>query len=164
MSPEARKEMSDRIMSEPTGNLYEFAKSELARLQEPGDEMQELMNSQLLEMVHLFSSHGHSGFSASYALAQLQRLLAWEPLTPLTGADDEWNEVGDGTFQNKRCSRVFKDRDRFDGQPYDIDAIVFREGPGQCYTSRDSAQPITFPYTPTTTYVDVPKVDNEHAG
>ena len=161
---EATTPATERIEAERTSALYQHAQRELALIGDTDDEIQGLMNRQLLEIVALFSSHGHSGFSANYALAQLKRLLAWEPLTPLTGADDEWNEVGDGVFQNKRCSRVFKSKDRFDGQAYDIDAIVFREGPGNCYTNRDSMQPITFPYVPTTTYVDVMPSSNEHAG
>jgi len=124
------------------------------------DEMNRAMREHILRMIKQFSEEGHSGFSASYALSCLKRLLAWEPLSPLTGADDEWSEVGDGVFQNKRCSRVFKQADRFNGQAYDLDGRVFREPDGACYTSRDSLVPITFPYTPTTEYVDVPVKEN----
>lgn len=45
--------------------------------------------------------------------------------------------------------------DRFNGQAYDIDAVVFREPSGVCFTGQGSLQPIAFPYTPNTTYVDV---------
>lgn len=58
------------------------------------------------------------------------------------------------THQNKRCSHVFKDKD---GNAYDIDGKVFREPDGCCFTSKDSFVPVTFPYTPKTEYVDVPK-------
>lgn len=120
------------------------------------DDMQEMICKQVLEIVDLFASHGHSGSSANYALFLLMKLLAFEPIAPLTGEDWEWNEVGEGVLQNKRCSRVFKQTDRFDGQAYDIDARVFREPNGSCYTNGQSHRPIAFPYTPTTEYVDVP--------
>lgn len=143
-------------------------------LKEPVDEMQQLMMDQLLEIGDLFASHGHSGFSASYSIDCLNKLLRFEPLVPLTGEDWEWNEVSEQSgyecYQNNRCSTVFKQADRFDGQPYDINGKVFwewyecelyedEEGyPGitnvkTYYTSSDSFVPITFPYTPTTEYV-----------
>lgn len=119
-----------------------------------GDEMQTLMNQQLMEVVLVFSTHGHSGFSAGYAVHALGKLLRYEPLRPLTGADDEWNDVGDGVWQNNRCGRVFKG---IDGVAYDIDGRVFREPSGLTYTSRDSRVYVTFPYTPKTEFVDVPE-------
>ena len=143
-----------RILRAKPGNLFGHAERELPAAN--GDEMQALMNAQLKEMLLVFSTHGHSGFSASWARACLGKLLAYEPLGPLTGEPSEWVEVSDGVFQNKRASHVFKQADRFDGQAYDINARVFREPGGACYTGHGSMQPVTFPYTPTTEYVDVP--------
>jgi hypothetical protein len=142
-----------RVLRQQPGNLLAHADRELPAPN--GDEMQELMNQQLREMILVFGTHGHSGFSASYARQCLDKLLAYKPLRPLTGEDSEWNEVGPGVFQNNRCSHVFKSADRFDGQAYDLDGRVFREPSGSCYTNKDSLVPITFPYTPTTVYVDV---------
>lgn len=143
-----------RILCAEPGNAYAHA---LRELPDPkGDEMQALMNKQLLEMVLVFTTHNHSGFSASYATRMLEKLLRLEPIGPLTGEPDEWHEAGPGVFQNKRCSRVFKDSCRFDGQAYDIAGRVFREPNGACYTGSESKVPVTFPYTPTTEYVDVP--------
>lgn len=68
--------------------------------------------------------------------------MAFGPLSPLTGEDSEWNEIGEGRFQNRRSSRVFKDED---GRAYDIEGRVFRDGAG-CYTSRDSRVYVEFPY------------------
>ena len=65
------------------------------------------------------------------------------------------DENGDGVFQNNRCLRVFKDKNRFNGQAYDIEGRIFREPDGGCYTSSDSCVPVTFPYTPKREYVDV---------
>lgn len=141
-----------RILRANPGNLLTHADRELPK---SDDEMQLLMNTQLKELILVFSTHGHSGFSAGYATSALEKLLRFEPLGPLTGEDAEWNEVGDGVFQNNRCSRVFKQADRFDGQAYDISGRVFREPSGACFTSAASFMPVTFPYTPSTEYVDV---------
>ena len=131
-------------------NLVNHAKRELALVGGADDEMQSAMNEHLIRMVETFADEGHSGFSASYAVAVLQKLLRFEPLTPLTGADNEWHEVAPGTFQNVRCSHVFKD----ETGAYDINGRVFRDPDGSCWTNGDSRVPVTFPYTPTTEYVD----------
>lgn len=143
-----------RVLRAEPSNLMAHADMELPR--PDGDEMQSLMNQQLRELVLVFSTHGHSGFSASYAVGALEKLLRFEPLGPLTGEPEEWTEVGAGVFQNRRCSHVFKQADRFDGQAYDIDGRIFREPSGACYTNGNSFVPITFPYTPKREYVEVP--------
>lgn len=144
-----------RILREKPGNLMAHAERELPPDQD--DEMQAAMNQGLRELVLVFSTQGHSGFSASYAIASLEKLLRFQPLRPLTGDPDEWGEPFDGMCkQNKRAGHVFiDDPRRFDGRAYDINAIVFREASGFCFTGRGSAQPVTFPYTPRTIYVDV---------
>ena len=110
----------------------------------------------VLEIAEVFASQGHSGFSAAYCVDVLDKVLRNAPVGPLTGEDWEWNEVGPGVFQNNRCSHVFKDASQFDGQAYDIDGKIFREPNGVCYTNASSRVPVTFPYTPTREYVDVP--------
>ena len=147
-----------RILRAKPSNLLTHAERELPH---GDDEMQRLMNDQLKEMVLVFSTHGHSGFSSGYAIQMLGLLLKYKPIGPLTGEPDEWNEVGDGVFQNRRCSTVFKSADRFEGQAYNIDGKVFREPSGACYTNGESRVPVTFPYTPSTEYVDVPEPDPE---
>lgn len=139
-----------RILVFTPGNLLAHADRELK------DARGSDLASNLKEIVLVFATQGHSGFSASLAIDCLVKLLRFEPLGPLTGSDDEWNEVGPGVFQNNRCSRVFKQADRFDGQAYDIEGKVFREPNGACYTSRDSMTPVVFPYHPETVFVDVP--------
>lgn len=114
------------------------------------------MQENVLELIRVFSKQGHSGFSAPYCIETFRKLANFEPLVPLQGTDDEWNEVREGVFQNNRCSHVFKQADRFDGQAYDLNGRIFREPGGSCYTSFESCVPITFPYTPTREYVDVP--------
>ena len=127
-------------------NLVEYAKAELARI-DSDDKMQKLMNKHIIDMVELFAAEGHSGFSASYAIEQLERLLRFLPLTELTGEDDEWNEYSAGEYQNKRCSTVFKDKTGI----YDIYGYVFSDDGGETwYTNRKSRKYIKFPYYPPT--------------
>lgn len=127
------------------------------------DEMQKLMCTQVLELLEKFSEHGHSGFSAPYAINMFKTLASYEPLVPVTGEDWEWVEVSDGVFQNKRCSHVFKDALRFDGQPYDTEAVIYYdwyadpetgEKSKSHFTSSESSRVITFPYTPSREYVE----------
>jgi hypothetical protein len=119
------------------------------------DEMNRMMRKHILHMMQEFANEGHSGFSASYAIGILTKLLDFKPLTPLTGDDVEWSERLDygvePSYQNKRRSSVFKDAN---GECYDIDGKVFwewwRNEDGEAvktyYTSRDSRVPVTFPY------------------
>lgn len=111
----------------------------------------------LLDLLRVFSTQGHSGHSAPYCVQVFEKLALHKPLVPLTGADDEWMHHGDGMYQNLRCGAIFKQPDCFDGQAYFIDGRVFREPSGACYTNRESMVPIEFPYTPATVYVDVPE-------
>ena len=132
-------------------NMVDWAKKELDRLNKDGDEMQEHINNDILEIVQLFASQRHSGFSSSYALSILKRLLDWKPITPLTGEDDEWNDVpdwdtGENIQQNKRCPEVF--RKNFDNATaYYLDGKVFSNDGGKSwFTNRNSSVPVTFPY------------------
>lgn len=150
--------------------LYTHAERELdlIGLKDDGD-MNGDMRKHILHMIEEFSKEGHSGFSASYAISILSKLMKYEPLSPLTGEDDEWVDVakqnGSTLYQNNRASHVFKD----DNGAYDINGKVFwewnerpldddEEGyPGtrrfkSYYTNRESRMPVTFPYTPTTVY------------
>lgn len=124
------------------------------------DEMQELMCTGLLEVIKAFSEQGHSGYSASYAIDCLKKLLNFKPLGPLTGRDCEWcnlsEESGYTLYQNKRCSTVFKEvLDDGTENCYNIDGKVFwewytDEETGEqfksYYTNRESRTPVVFPY------------------
>jgi len=140
-------------------SLVSYAESELDRIgMTDDDDMNGMMRKHLLHMVKEFSEEGHSGFSASYALQCLEKLLRFKPLSPLTGEDDEWGDVsevsGEPMFQNKRCSSIFKHGK--DGEAYDIDGKVFwewytdketGEKHKSYYTGKGSRVPVTFPYT-----------------
>ena len=124
------------------------------------DEMQEAICSHVLKLLDVFSDEGHSGSTAPYAINMFERLAMFKPIAPLTGEDWEWHDVseysGRTSYQNKRCSSVFKDED---GEAYNIDGKVFWEWAvsydddgkengihKSYYTSRDSRVPVTFPY------------------
>lgn len=142
-------------------SLKSYAESELDRVLGSDEYDQEIRKS-VLEIIGIFEEQGHSGFSASYAISALTKLMKFEPLTPLTGEDSEWNEVGNGVFQNRRLSRVFKNTS--DNRAYDIDGIVFYEWMEDedgrkfksYYTCKDSKVFIEFPYEPKTIYVERP--------
>ena len=122
-----------------------------------------------LELLKVFADQGHSGSSAPYAIALFERLASWKPIAPLTGADDEWNEVGTDVWQNCRNSCVFKGAD---GQAYWSEGRVFWEwlshpeiDDGKPYkihfTSSNSRVNINFPWTQPDNpeYVFVPSED-----
>ena len=125
-------------------SLLTYAEAELNRIPKDEDGIQSLINEDILNIIKIFSEQGHSGFSANYAISVLERLLRFKPLSPLTGEDDEWNDTGYGSFQNKRCSSVFKNKD---GRCYDIDATTVSDNGGiTWYHSKRFDKEVTFPY------------------
>ena len=142
--------------------LIEFAEHELkaAGLYDADAAYGGLIPDAVMELIRAFAAQGHSGNSARIVAGLFHKLAGYKALGPLTGADDEWVEVSGGPnmkWQNKRCFHVFK---REDGTAWDGDAVIFREPNGNCYTSGDSRKDITFPYTPTPEYRDVPSEDS----
>ena len=137
-------------------SLQAFAKAELTRVGAfDKDSMYGgMLGEAVMKMVDVFADEGHSGYSASIAISLFERVARFEPLTPLTGEDDEWNEIGSQEggplFQNCRCPHVFKDKNG----AYDIEGRIFRDPSGSCFTNRESRVPVTFPYTPKREYVD----------
>ena len=87
---------------------------------------------EILQICESFGKSGQSGGSYSFvanALAEtIKKLCKQETISPLTGEDYEWYDVGsygdDYTFQNARDSAVFKQG--IDGEPYYINAIIWR--------------------------------------
>lgn len=151
--PDTYKECKEIL--EEKSNLVTFAENELNILidkceDEEAKGMQKLISNDILQIVEVFSQQGHSGFSANYAINLINKLLRYEPISPLTGADDEWNKLDYADnikYQNKRCPRVFKDAE---GKAYDIEGKIFSED-GECwYTSKESKVFIEFPYIPKT--------------
>ena len=130
------------------------------------DDTQKVICDGILDIMEVFSNQGHS---ANYTINILEDLLRFKPLTPLTGEDSEWVAISDIIgdpdsvgFQNKRCSRVFKDPN---GKAYDTEAVVFYDvnenGEKSYFTCEKSSRDITFPYTPTTIYEEADRSEKE---
>jgi hypothetical protein len=144
-------------------NILKHAKNELDAIgmtENCGDDMNILMRRHILHMAEEFSKEQHSGFSASYAVTILAKLLRFEPLSPLTGSKDEWLDVSEygvkPSFQNVRCSRIFKDSE--ESPAYDVAGIIWYDfhvdeitgkNVKSFFTNSKSSTTITFPYTPT---------------
>ena len=128
------------------------------------DDMQESICKHVLELLNVFHGEGHSGTSAPYTIDLFKKLASFEPIAPLTGEDWEWHNVSEysnnnngPSYQNKRCSHVFKD----DSGAYDINGKIFWEWlPREDgthykshYTCRESKVYVNFPYSPKSEYV-----------
>lgn len=136
-----------KIVRGKDDNLVKFAKSELNKqLALDEDDPDYWMATGIVDIARVFSTQGHSGFSAAYAIKMMSRLLSFKPISPLTGVESEWGEPfsEDGTRQNNRCSTVFQSKD---GKAYDIEYYYFAESDGNTYTSYESRKTIEFPYT-----------------
>jgi hypothetical protein len=133
-----------------TSNLMAHAERELGNAGLAGEDGYDgMLVEAVLAHVRLFAEQGHSGFSASMTVSILERLLRFEPLSPLTGADDEWVALDYGpdlAAQNVRCGHVFR---RANGTAYDGEGRVFIDPDGQHLTGPGSRVEVTFPYTPT---------------
>lgn len=156
-----RIKLAWRIVCDRDGNLVSHAKRELASSLRPdADEMDRRMAHHLIDIVRVFSTEGHSDFSAAFARARLNLLLDYKPIGPLTGDRCEWNEVytrdGVTTYQNNRCGHVFREIGPNSVNEYDSEGVIFREPNGICFQSFHSRVPVNFPHTPRRVYADVP--------
>lgn len=125
--------------------FIEWCEKELELIGGSDDEMQCLINKNILDICKLFDSQGHSGFSASYVIHKIARLLDWKPITPLIGDDDEWNLIDENVYQNKRCSAVFKEGKN--GKAYYIHGKIFSDDGGETwFSNQNSWVYIDFPY------------------
>lgn len=127
-------------------NLVDYAKDELKRIGmiDSGEPYNDIVTKAILDLIELFDSQGHSGFTASYTVNVFKRLAMYEPLAPLTGEDSEWNEIEPNHYQNKRYSAVFKEKD---GKAYNTHGKIFTDDGGETwYSNKDSHIEINFPY------------------
>ena len=112
----------------------------------------------VMELVRVFSSQGHSGFSAMRTLQLFNIVASYKNLIPLTGENNEWVEVGENLLQNNRVGSVFKTIDT--GKAYYLDAIVWKTQTGSTCTTTVNGIPSSqyiksFPFIPKTFYIDV---------
>ena len=164
-------------------NTYNHAKVELDILSKSATDPEnrpiiEPFTDEILALCEKFGNSGQSGGSAPYtatALANaIKTLCLFEPLTPITGIDDEWVDVthlGDKDkilFQNKREGAIFKEG--IDGKAYYLDAIVWKDKQGHTWsgsaTMPDGTQILgraeikEFPFTPKTFYINVDDIED----
>lgn len=65
----------------------------------------------ILDILSTQCSHNDSGFSMSYKVGVLNKLMRLKPISKLTLDIDEFNEVDNGLWQNKRDSSVFMNKE-----------------------------------------------------
>lgn len=149
---------------EEESGLIRHAERELklAGMHEKDSDYDGMLYDAVMELVKVFSKQGYSGASAMRTLQLFEKIASYKNLTPLTGKDDEWNEIGENVFQNNRESSVFKDGKN--GEAYYMNAIIWRSEDGLTYNGItggiNSRQYIkSFPFTPKTFYIDVIKTE-----
>jgi hypothetical protein len=148
----------DRLLNDLSGKDHSHIQREFRAIGYTDDEdgPNKWIQENVIQLMKVFSTQGHSGSSAPVAVAYFKRLANHKPLGPLTGEDWEWMKVEEGFYQNNRCGTVFKQvSDDGTEYAYDIDGKVFWEyytdedGVQQksYYTCSESRVPVEFPYT-----------------
>jgi hypothetical protein len=131
--------------------LVKWASKELDHLNKVGEEDSSATHKNILDVVKLFAEQNHTGFTAPYSIDLIKRLLAWKPITPLTGEDDEWGpeyRLSIGIVQqNHRCSGVFR-YNHDNSTAHYIEGKVFSDDGGETWFSqgKSSSVPVTFPF------------------
>lgn len=67
--------------------------------QEQEDGPNKWIQESVLELLDVFSRKGHSGMSAPYCVGMFEKLALHKPLSPLTGEESEWDDVGEGMYR-----------------------------------------------------------------
>lgn len=106
--------MTQATLTDEDSNLVQHAIRELDLIGEDENaDYDGMIRDAVLEIVRTFSRQGHSGYSAGYTLSLIERLLAFEPLSPLTDDPAEWHHVEEAAagrpdvWQGKRNSAAF---------------------------------------------------------
>lgn len=92
----------ERLTIDEDSNLIKHARREFTITGE-----EDWVVDHMLQVVQAFTNAGHSGGSAAWAAVVLDRLLRFKPLTDLTDDPEDWIEVGEGMWQNRRDSEAF---------------------------------------------------------
>lgn len=107
--------MSDTKDTQSDSNLVRHAEYEmrLAGLYDEDADYGGLITEAVMALVREFASQGHSGGSAAITLAVLEKVLRFQPLTPLTSDPGEWDDVsemvGHSLWQNRRDPSAFSE-------------------------------------------------------
>ena len=156
-------------------NTQQFAIQELDILEATvPDAIVTPFRNEILALCEAFGKSGQSGGSApmtATAISQaVKSLLLQEPICDVTGHDSEWNKLdydNEISYQNNRCSAVFK---KADGKSYYLEAIIWKgEEKYDTFTGavyiddKDfelirSRQYVRFPFKPKSFYIDVIRV------
>ncbi len=143
---------------------------------------------EILALCEAFGNSGQSGGSAPYTAgaicSALKHLMLQEPIAPITSIEEEWMNCGDRgatdidssqVWQNTRCGTLFKDSNISNGDPYYLDAIVWKgdtegESGNNWDTFTGTVEGIKsrqflkgFPFTPKTFYIDCTRVPYDPA-
>ena len=133
--------------------LVDFAKTELdkAGLFSKDGDYEGMLGNAVMELIKVFASQGHSGFSAQLTRELFNLVSDYKPLSPLTDNPDEWMEVGDqmpprtpsgegSVWQSRRNPEAFSEDG---GKTYyllsDMD-VKGREENGTTYTTTDRSR------------------------
>jgi SPP1 gp7 family putative phage head morphogenesis protein len=147
------KTMTDRAIEElKTAGLYD-----------EDSDYEGMIGTAVEELLKVFQSQGHSGFSASMVSMLFYKLCKGEVLSPLTTNEEEWMEFTDGEYQNKRCFFVFSTKEELvKERAYSLDGIVWTDKDGCNYTNKESRVWFDLPgYPPKTEYRDAPEENEE---
>lgn len=107
-------------------SLVEHAEREmrLAGLYDADADYGGLIPEAVMALVRAHAEQGHSGFSHGLTLAVFNKVVNYKPLTPIGSTPDEWIEVGEGVWQNRRASSFFS---KNGGKTwYDLDNMPWR--------------------------------------
>lgn len=126
---------------------------ELAGLFDKDSDYEGMIGKAVKELLLTFQKQRHSGFSANLTADVFHRLIKGENLTLLKGTEEEWNNIGNNEFQNKRNSAVFAKSNK-GKDAYYLNGKVFIDKDGCGYTNSESTVYIKFPYMPKTEYVN----------
>jgi hypothetical protein len=133
-------------------SIIEQAKIELAAINFGAED-----SAVMIEIMEKFFDQWDSGGAVHAVAPVLQRLIAGQPLGPLTGEDSEWfDPMGDGIMlQNKRYSSVFKDWRDGEGHL----SAAAGEGKQMIRDIDNPAWDGSFPYDPQTRLPSSPVVE-----
>lgn len=99
--------MTDIATENPTdSNLVRHAITELDRIGETSYE-EPSMRKAVLDIIRTFAEQGHSGSSAAWCVAVVEKLMRFQPLSAITNDPAEWMEVGDDLWQCVRDGECF---------------------------------------------------------
>ena len=138
-------------------DFVKWAENELQRLIDiahPEDKKeQEESHEVIMELIKKLNYKFYNGAKERYIANTFTKLVQSQPLTPLTGEDDEWMDATDPKSgftleQNKRCMSVFR-RNKDNSTATYLHGKLFSDDGGETWWSNpDSVILVTFPFTP----------------